>query len=37
MMITPARYGEGFFGLQKEVGEERRAPPRSGLVQLPIN
>jgi len=35
-MVTPARGGEGFLGLQKELGGKNRAPPRSGLVQLPI-
>jgi hypothetical protein len=33
-MITPARGGKGFLGLQKEGGGENCAPPRSGLVQL---
>jgi hypothetical protein len=36
-MITPARAGERYFGLQEEDGTEKCAPPRSGLVQLPIN
>ena len=35
-MITPARGGEGFFELQRDDGREKRAPPRSGLVQLLI-
>ena len=35
-MFTPVRSGEGFFELQKEDGEEKCAPPRSGLVQPPL-